>query len=331
MARGGSTRFRGAFAPAQGLPQGRAVDVRSKDGVRLHAEVFGPPDGYPIVLAHGITCALRVWAYQIADLSERYRVIAFDHRGHGRSSVPPRRCDYSLDLLAADLDAVLDATLNPGERAVIAGHSMGGIAISSWSERYPDRVAQRADAVALINTTTGDLLRNIKLLPVPARVAGARVQAAGSLLRIFGGAPPVRGADILTHRFVSSLALGRDADPAIAAFVFELFNGTSSVGRGGWIRVLVDNLGPQHIGLQNLSVPTLVIGSEKDRLLPMASARHIAAAAPNLARFVELSGGHCAILERPGEVNEQLRWLIDSVRTGAGEATAASQEDRISS
>ncbi len=334
MARGGRTRLRGAFGPAQALPPGRAVDVRSKDGVRLHAEVFGPPDGYPIVLAHGITCALRVWAYQIADLAEHYRVITYDHRGHGRSSVPPRPSDYSLDHLAADLDAVLDATLKPGERAVIAGHSMGGIAISSWSERLPHRVAQRADAVALINTTTGDLLRNIKLLPVPARASGARVQAAGSLLRIFGGAPPVRAADILTHRFVSTLAVGRDADPAIGDFVFELFNGTPSAGRGGWIRVLVDHLGPQHIALENLSVPTLVIGSQKDRLLPMDSARHIATAAPNLVRFVELPGGHCAILERPAEVNEQLRWLIDTatgVSAGASEATGENQERRLSS
>jgi pimeloyl-ACP methyl ester carboxylesterase len=65
--------------------------------------------------------------------------------------------------------------------------------------------------------------------------------------------------------------------------------------------------------LQNLTVPTLVIGSEKDRLLPMVSSRHIARTAPNLAEFVELSGGHCAILERPDEVNRQLRRLIESV------------------
>src|SRR5205814_788693 len=82
-------------------PKGRVVPVRSKDGTRLHTEVFGPDDGYPIVLAHGITCALRVWAYQIADLSTDYRVIAFDHRGHGKSAVPPRRNHYSLDFLAA--------------------------------------------------------------------------------------------------------------------------------------------------------------------------------------------------------------------------------------
>ncbi|RZT19170.1 pimeloyl-ACP methyl ester carboxylesterase [Mycobacterium sp. BK558] len=323
MATRGGVRRRGAgFAPAQSLAHGRVVDVRSRDGVRLHTEVFGPEDGSPVVLAHGITCALRVWAYQIADLARHHRVIAFDHRGHGRSGVPAGRGGYSLDHLAADLDAVLDATLAPGERAVIAGHSMGGIAITSWAERHPDQVAQRAAAVALINTTTGDLLRHVNLLPVPASLAEARVRAAGTVLRAFGGAPLVRAADRPSRRFVQMIAVGRDADAAVVDFVFELFHTTPAAGRGGWARVLVDHLGPQHIGLKNLTVPTMVIGSAKDRLLPMVSSRRIAATAPNLARFVELPGGHCAILERPSEVNEQLRWLIETVDA---------QERRVSS
>lgn len=321
-ARTGVRGRRGGFAPAQGLTHGRVVDVRSRDGVRLHTEVFGPEDGSPVVLAHGITCALRVWAYQIADLARHHRVIAFDHRGHGRSGVPPRRGGYSLDHLAGDLDAVLDATLAPGERAVIAGHSMGGIAITSWAERYPQQVAQRAAAVALINTTTGDLLRHINLLPVPASLSEARVRAAATLLRTFGGAPLVRAADRPSRRFVQMIAVGRDADAAVVDFVYELFHTTPAAGRGGWTRVLVDHLGPQHIGMKNLTVPTMVIGSAKDRLLPMVSSRRIAAAAPNLARFVELPGGHCAILERPAEVNEQLRWLIEATGT---------QERRVSS
>jgi pimeloyl-ACP methyl ester carboxylesterase len=309
------------FAAADALPRGRAVSVRSKDGIRLHAEVFGPEDGYPIVLAHGITCAIRVWAYQIADFANDYRVIAYDHRGHGRSAVPARRRAYSLDHLAGDLDSVLEATLAPGERAVIAGHSMGGIAIASWADRYPDRVPQRADAVALINTTTGDLLRNVQFLPVPPPLADVRVRAAGTLLKTFGAAPLLRAVDRPSRRFVSTIAVGRDADPAIAEFIYELFTSTPPAGRGGWARTLVDALGPEHIGLNNLTVPTLVIGSAKDRLLPMVSSRHIARMAPNLASFVELSGGHCAIVERPDEVNKHLRMLIESVR----------QERRISS
>ena len=297
------------------MPTGRVVEVHSADGTRIHTEVFGPDDGYPIVLAHGITCSIRVWANQIADLSRDHKVIAYDHRGHGRSGVPPlrgRRNGYGLDFLAADLDAVLAATLAPGERAVIAGHSMGGIAISSWSQRYPHRVRQCADAVALINTTTGDLLRNVNFLPVPPALVGGRVRAAGLLLKRLGAAPLVPGSVQQSRRFVAALAVGRHADPAIADFVFDLFVQTPPAGRGGWARVLVDSLGPKHISLRNLTVPTLVIGSRDDRLLPVGSSRRIAADAPNLASFVELSGGHCGILEQPDEVNQLLRQLVES-------------------
>ncbi|MET0452611.1 MAG: alpha/beta hydrolase [Mycobacterium sp.] len=302
------------LAVLDAMPEGRFLDVHSPDGTRIHAEVFGPEDGYPIVLAHGITCAIRVWANQIADLAGDYRVIAYDHRGHGKSGVPKTRGNYGLDFLAADLDSVLDAALAPGERAVIAGHSMGGIAISSWSERYPQRVQRCADAVALINTTTGDLLRNVKFVPVPRPFMGSRVRAAGSMLKTFGSAPLLPGSIAQTRRFVKTLAVGRDADPAIAEFVFELFAATPPAGRGGWARVLVDSLGPKHISLHNLTVPTLVIGSRYDRLLPIASSHRIAADAPNLAGLVELPGGHCAILEQPEEVNHQLRALAESVR-----------------
>jgi pimeloyl-ACP methyl ester carboxylesterase len=296
------------------MPAGRPVEVRSCDGVRLHTEVFGPEDGYPIVLAHGITCAIRVWAHQIADLARDYRVIAFDHRGHGRSDVPPRRGNYSLDFLAADLDSVLDATLRPGERAIIAGHSMGGMAITSWAARYPRRVPQCADGVALINTSTGDVVRDVRMLRVPTRFEAGKARTAGTLLKTFGATKLPGAAERSSRRFVAVLAVGRDADPEIVDFVYDLFEETPPAGRGGWARTIVDSMGPRHIGLANLSVPTLVVGSEKDRLLPITSSRRIAEAVPNLAGLVELPGGHCAILERPHEVNQHLRRLAESAR-----------------
>ncbi|MGV0686812.1 alpha/beta fold hydrolase [Mycolicibacterium thermoresistibile] len=301
-------RASSTLAAVEQMPPGRVVSVTAPDGVRLHAEVFGPADAPPIVLAHGITCAIRVWAHQIAELADDYRVIAFDHRGHGRSSVPRRRWQYSLDHLASDLDAVLDATLDPGERAVIAGHSMGGIAISSWAERYPERVSERAAAVALINTTTGDLLHNVQLLPVPDRFAAVRVRTASAVIKTVAGMP-ARLAAVPSRYVVSMMAVGRDADPAITNFVHELFTETPPAARDGWARTLVDAMGPRHIGLHNLTVPTLVIGSDRDRLLPLVSSRRIAEAAPNLFDFVELPGGHCAILECPDRVNNHLRAL----------------------
>jgi pimeloyl-ACP methyl ester carboxylesterase len=78
----------------------------------LHASGETNSLGCPWPLAHGITCALGVWAYQIVDLAGDYRVIAYDHRGHGRSGVPTRRANYGLNFLAADLDAVLEETLS---------------------------------------------------------------------------------------------------------------------------------------------------------------------------------------------------------------------------
>lgn len=164
-----------SYPPLDDVPPGRAISVRSSDGVRLHAEVFGPDDGYPIVL----------WMHQITDLSRDHRVIAFDHRGHGRSDVP-RRGGYTLDRVADDLQAVLDATLRPRERAVIAGHSMGGVAITAWADRHRDAVHRWIDAVALINTTTGELLQELQLAQVPAALAGTRVRIAQGVIRAIG-------------------------------------------------------------------------------------------------------------------------------------------------
>jgi len=287
--------------------------VHAADGTRLHTEVFGPSDGYPIVLAHGITCSLRVWHEQINDLSRDFKVIAYDHRGHGRSGVPGAKA-YSLNHLASDLDAVLAATLRRGERAVIAGHSMGGIAISAWADRYRHRVGYRADAVALINTTHGDLLDKIQLLSVPGVFKAARVAAAGNMIRALGGAPLVNGTQPGSRRFLKLMAVGADANPAITRLLHDLFSATPAAGRGAWARVLVDELGPRvHIDLSGLTVPTLVIGSTKDRLLPICRARKIAEDAPNLYELVEMPGGHCAILEHPAEVNGYLRELATSV------------------
>jgi pimeloyl-ACP methyl ester carboxylesterase len=299
------------------LPPSRSLTVRAADGTALHTEVFGPPDGYPIVLTHGITCAIRSWAYQIADLATDYRVIAFDHRGHGRSDVP-RRGGYSLEHLASDLDSVLEATLAPHERAMLAGHSMGGIAIAAWSAHYRDKVRRRADAVALMNTTTGDLLRKVRLLSVPREFSPARVMAGRGLINVFGGIPIPGVATIPSRYLVSMLAVAAEADPSAAKLVYELFAQTSPVGRGGCAKMLVESLGQRYMSLDGLTVPTWVIGSERDRLTPIGQSRKIARTAPNVVGLVELPGGHCSMLEQPQEVNRQLRSLAESVSQPTG-------------
>lgn len=62
-----------------------------------------------------------------------------------------------------------------------------------------------------------------------------------------------------------------------------------------------------------MAVPTLVIGSQDDRLTPIAASREIARTAPNVVGLVELPGGHCSMLEHHREVTGQLRLLAESV------------------
>ena len=201
----------------------------------------------------------------------------------------------------------------PRERAVLAGHSMGGITIAAWSAHYRDKVRRRAAAVALINTTSGDLVREVKLFSVPRELSPARVLAARGLINAFGGFPLPAAARIPSRYLVAMLAVGRDADPSAARLVYELFAQTSPAARGGCAKMLVDALGSRYLELDGLIVPTLVIGSERDRLTPINQSRRIARTAPNVVGLVELTGGHCSMLERPREVSRHLRALAESV------------------
>ena len=79
---------------------------------------------------------------------------------------------------------------------------------------------------------------------------------------------------------ISMLAVGRDAEPEVGALIYELFNATSPRGRGGCGKALVDVLQRRHINLDGLTVPTLVIGSERDRLTPLVQSRRIARPRP---------------------------------------------------
>jgi pimeloyl-ACP methyl ester carboxylesterase len=112
----------------------------SSDGVALSGEQSG--EGRAIVLLHGLT-ATRRYVVMGSRALERsgHRVIAYDARGHGRSSPAPDRA-YGYEHLAADLQAVLDAAAV--ERAVLAGASMGAHTAVRFALEHPERVAALA-------------------------------------------------------------------------------------------------------------------------------------------------------------------------------------------
>lgn len=146
-------------------PSGEPLAVRSADGTQLHAEVFGAGE-LTFVLAHGWTEMLSFWTYVIDELcSHGFRVVAYDLRGHGQSE-PAHGGDYAVARFGEDLEAVLAAAVPEGQRAIVAGHSLGAMSVAAWAEHHD--VPRRACAAALLNTGVGDPLADSLLIPLPA-------------------------------------------------------------------------------------------------------------------------------------------------------------------
>jgi 3-oxoadipate enol-lactonase len=108
-------------------------------GVRLAVEETGDPGGVPVVLLHGLT-ATRRYVVMGSNLLARggHRVVAYDARGHGRSSRAPAPDAYGYSELAGDLRAVLDELAI--DRAVLAGASMGAHTLLRLALEAPERV-----------------------------------------------------------------------------------------------------------------------------------------------------------------------------------------------
>jgi pimeloyl-ACP methyl ester carboxylesterase len=106
------------------------------NGLKLHYQQAGQGPG--VVLVHGVTGDLSIWflCKAIQTLSARYRVLAFDIRGHGYSDAPPVR--YTSGDHAADLFALMDAL--EMDCATVVGHSFGGVIAAHAAVIAPERV-----------------------------------------------------------------------------------------------------------------------------------------------------------------------------------------------
>lgn len=283
-------------------PQGRALPVRSADGTVLHVEVFGPEDGPTVVLVHGWTEALQYWIYVIRKLSGRgFRVVAYDQRGHGESE-PAAGDDYSIDRFGEDLEAVLTGCVPEGQRAVVAGHSLGAMSIAAWAEHHD--VERRVGATALLSTGVGDLIAEHLLVPLPG-VAKALNRAISVHGFLGNRAPLPRFSTPLGYAAVRYIAFGRDASPAQIAF-FERMLITCAPDVRASIGLAMSEM-DLHDALPCLTVPTIVIVGADDKLTPPSHARRIADALPRLLRLTVLPDtGHMTPLERPYEVTAAL-------------------------
>jgi NAD(P)-dependent dehydrogenase (short-subunit alcohol dehydrogenase family)/pimeloyl-ACP methyl ester carboxylesterase len=103
--------------------------IDSADGVRIAVYEEGNPDGPTLVMAHGWPDSHVLWDGVVSRLADRFRIVRYDNRGVGESSVPKPISAYTISKLADDLGAVI-AEVSPGEPVHVLGHDWGSVA--SW-------------------------------------------------------------------------------------------------------------------------------------------------------------------------------------------------------
>lgn len=283
--------------------------VTLDDGGSAHVLERGT--GQPIVLLHGITLAARVWGSQLALLGEHHRVLALDLRGHGEST--PGRDGFSggMSRLADDVRQVLDALAV--ERAVLVGHSMGGmVALQLLVDADPDWRERRVAALALVDTSAA---------PTAGWPGGGRLQGPVSALgaravllaqRLGMAAAP--SADI--RWWAARGAFGPDPDPVQVAMTDQLAEATPMETLAHLLPVLARFDLTER--LVEVEVPALVVVGTHDHLTPPSHARRLAEGLPR-AELVELPrAGHMPMLERPRELARLLAELASGVPQPGG-------------
>ncbi|HEX9774021.1 MAG TPA: alpha/beta hydrolase [Actinomycetota bacterium] len=288
------------YGDVRGKPIG---PVASFDGTLLHAEETGR--GPAVVLSHGFSLNLTIWHHQMLDLSPHARLVLYDHRGHGRSSMAASG-DWSLEALARDLDAVVTEA-SGGEPVVLVGHSMGGMTVLKYCELFADRLRERVAGIVLVDTTSADVVRGV--LPVGRRIrAILQVLQEGSWRLLAGKTHRVdalraRGSD-LSYLGTRIMGFGSRPSARQVDFVEEML---SAVPSEVWVQLIpaMMSLDVTHV-LPEIDVPAVVMVGTRDRLTPPGAAKRIAEAIPS-ARLVEFyDAGHTPMLEVPNQFNARI-------------------------
>lgn len=301
------------FAPPR--TPGRESWVSSTGGARLRVVTYGPEEAQPFVFAHGWTCDAQVWLPQVHALAEKYRVITYDQRGHLRSTLGDE--PFRVEFLGDDLAAVLAATLRAGERAVIAGHSMGGMSIMAWALHHPEQVQERASAVVLTATGAHGLLGKAT---IPFLGSGTRLTSLLAGAAVFPLALPlpmnfsVVRKSAAARFIVRNIVLSPEADDAATDLTTAMAFRCPPDARAACIKALTKSLDVR-AGLRNLTVPTVVVAGGQDYMTPVAHSYEMAdvlAETGWLERLVVFPGsGHMVALEATEEYNALLAEIAE--------------------
>jgi 3-oxoadipate enol-lactonase len=263
-------------------------DDRGARLIELHVEEHG--DGFPLLLIQGLGWSKWGSRAQWPDYALRRRMLAFDNRGTGLSDKPPG--PYSIEQLADDAASVLDA--RGLEQADVYGHSMGGFIALTLALRRPDLVR----SLVLVGTGPGGPDHE----PLPQETLEIWFSVVGlplkeAIRRTFPTSFAPGWIDEHADEYAEWLAARFDppTPPACWRAQFEAAANYTNVG----------------VEVERIDVPTLVVHGERDRVVPVANGRLLAARMPQAELVVLSDQAHVPMLEQPQEFGALICRFLD--------------------
>jgi 3-oxoadipate enol-lactonase len=246
--------------------------------VRLSGSLDGPHHAPVLVLGNSLGTTRELWEPQLAGLGEHFRLLRYEHRGHGGSPAPPG--PYTIAGLGADVLRVLDDF--GVQRAAYCGISLGGM-VGMWlAANAPGRI----DALGLCCTTAWFPQRE----PWTQRAATVRASGMAAVSR-----------QIVSRWFTPAFAA---SDPAVPARFTATLESADPEGYAGCCEAIADmDLRP---ALPAISAPTLVIAATEDPATPPWHGAVIARGIPGARLRVVRGSAHLANVSAPGEVTAAL-------------------------
>ena len=299
-------------------PRGETVKIKRPDGTEIHVEMFGPSARMPIVFIHGWSLNSDEWAYAKVELAREHRVIVWDLPGLGNSDAPADG-DFSLEQMARDLDAVVEAvSFTP---VVLAGHSIGGMIILTYCRLFPDKLTARVKALVIAQSTYTNPVRTTRFAALMQTIQKPVLEPLAYLM--IGLSPVMRllnwlsylngSAQRSTERSAFSGAETRgQLDSLTKQYVAS---SPAVVGRGFLAMFQYDATEV----LAKISIPVLIVTAEYDSTCLPEASEHMARTIPS-ARLIRMADGrHCSVFEFHEDFHAAVSGFIASL-SGDGKA-----------
>jgi 3-oxoadipate enol-lactonase len=241
--------------------------------------------GTPVVLLHGFPLSAAIWHDQWKSLSDDFRVITPNLRGHGQSPAPSGV--YEMEVLAGDVLALLDRLAI--QKAVIMGHSMEGyVALAGW-RLAPERFLALGLVASQAGADTEEGRQGRYKMAEKVEAEGSKVIADAMLPKLFAPNLPT--------------------DAPISAQVRRLILNTSPAGIIGALKGMAVRPDSTLL-LPGINIPALVLAGDQDQIIPAGKAQAMAAALPRATLATINNAGHMPMLEKPEATTNAIRAFL---------------------